>query len=774
MSRKYTDLTAADEVCTVTHGEHEFMVVAMQRDSGTREVRSTLKKYGTLEQLKPVLVDWSSQGLEAYMLVPTTSGKGHGNSHIQHTWALAVDFDKGLPAEIRADSPVAPTFLIETSPARYHAVWLLNQQCEPDEARRANFLLAMRLGGDPAFARKGQLVRLPGFANRKYEDHTVRLVPGYNRREPYEFPELMEAFDARVVGAILQERVSNFDSTLSVSKTSHEKDLLIEDVKSALAYLGHLAEEYGDWICVLMALIPLGEEGRVIAREFAAQSSKFTPQAFEAKWESLQNSEGSVRTIFALAQREGWSNPGFRNAQKDDVIVLTDRDFGRLIAEEIGEHYAATEIIADNQAKALYQVHAWNGETFTPLAQRDLRLAVERAGSEVLRQLLSDNKLDRERAKQLRHKIGSNRQLDDVCEHVAEALVPRSLGRVLSSYPYLGVDNGVINLATRSLMPAHYRVLPRFRAAVRYDPTARAPLFEKTIHEIFEEDEEMVAFMYRAMGYMLLGKPNEQIFLIFHGESGSNGKSVLTEVLSSVLAEYAMMLPTTTIMTKSHVNDGATPALARLQHKRLAIVAEPNRKHDLDSGMIKLMTGDRRMSIRNNYGPARDILLEFVLLMVTNFLPNVAANDNGIWRRIQIVPFNRKFGPDEIDPNLIEKLRAEASGILNVLLDGAADYLRGGLRIPAKITTMNQQQRHQLDPIEIFLEEMMIRSPDAETSLKIIYSGYEAWKKSNPRFHAMTKQELGKALEAKGFEKIKRGNLPHFVGFSPIEWPDGA
>jgi P4 family phage/plasmid primase-like protien len=774
MSRKYTDLNAADEVCTVIHGEFECMVVAMKREDGSHEVHSTLRKYGTLEKLKPVLVDWSSQGLEAYMLVPTTDGNGWTNRNVRHTWALAVDFDKGLPAEIRADSPVAPTFLIETSPGRYHAVWLLNQPCEPDEARRANFLLAMRLGGDPAFARKGQLVRLPGFANRKYEDHTVKLVPGYYRREPYEFSELMEAFDARVVGTVLQERVSNFDSTLSVSKASHEKDHLIEDVKSALAYLGDHAEGYGDWIRIGMALVLLGEEGRAIWREFSQQSSKFDARELETKWASLQNSPGSVKTIFALAEREGWTNPGFRNAHKVDVNVLPDRDFGRMIAEEMGDQYAATELVTGNQAKLSYQFLKWNGEAFETLDARARRLAVETAGHGLVNRLVSDKGMEKATASRLLHKLGSNRLLDDVCEHVAEALVPRSLGRTLCGYPYLGAKNGVINLITRSLVPAGYRVLSPFQAAVRYDPTARAPLFEKTIREIFEEDEEMVAFMYRAMGYMLLGKPNEQIFLIFHGESGSNGKSVLSEVLSSVLGEYAMMLPTSTIMTKSHVSDGATPALARLEHKRLAIVAEPNRKHDLDSGMIKLMTGDRRMSVRNNYGPAEDIMLEFVLLMVTNFLPNVAANDNGIWRRIQIVPFNRKFGPDEIDPNLIEKLRAEASGILNVLLDGAAEYLRAGLRIPAKITTMNQEQRHQLDPVEIFFEETMVRSPDAETSLKIIYSCYEAWKKSNPRFHAMTKQELRKALEAKGFEKIIRGNLPHFVGFSPIEWPDGA
>ncbi|MBK3744147.1 hypothetical protein G3A39_33530 [Paraburkholderia aspalathi] len=750
------------------------MVVAMQRGDGSHEVRSTLRKYDTLEQLKPVMLDWSSKGVEAYLLIPTSDGKGYSNRNVRHTWALAADFDKGLPLELRSDSPVAPNFLIETSLGRYHAVWLLDQPCDPEDADRANVVLADRLGGDPAFARKGQLVRLPGFVNQKY-GNTVQLVEGYGRQEPYELAKLMEAFDACVVTATLRTNVANLNGSLAVSRATNNKEHLIEDVKSALGYLSHHAEEYSDWVRIGMALVPLGEEGRAIWLSFSQQCrSKFDAQAFERKWESLQNSPGSVKTIFILAHDAGWTNPGFRNEKKADVSVLTDRDFGRMIAEAASGHYAATEIPADSKAKPEYQIHAWNGETFAPLETRDRRAVVERIGREVLQQLITERGLERETAKPRLHKLGSNRSLDDVCDHVAEALVPRSLDRTLSSYPYLGVQNGVLNLITRKLVPARYRALSPFRAGVRYDSTATAPLFKKTIREIFEHDEGMIAFMYRAMGYMLLGKPIEQIFLVFHGESGSNGKSVLSEVLSLILGDYAMMLPTNAIMVKSHVNDSATPTLARMQHKRLAIVAEPAQKHELDAGMVKLMTGDRRMNVRENYGRSKDIRIEFVLLMVTNYLPRVAAYDKGIWRRFQIVPFNRTFGPDEIDPNLIDKLRAEAPGILNVLLDGAADYLRGGLRIPAKVTMMNQQQRHQLDPVEIFLEDAMVRRPDEETLLKDIYQLYEAWAKLNPQFHRLTKQDLGKRLVEKGFRKEVRGNLPRFVGIRPVDLSDGT
>jgi len=47
-------------------------------------------------------------------------------------------------------------------------------------------------------------------------------------------------------------------------------------------------------------------------------------------------------------------------------------------------------------------------------------------------------------------------------------------------------------------------------------------------------------------------------------------------------------------------------------------------------------------------------------------------DDDGIWRRLQMIPFNRRFSESERDPDLYEKLLLELPGILNWALDGYA------------------------------------------------------------------------------------------------------
>lgn len=58
--------------------------------------------------------------------------------------------------------------------------------------------------------------------------------------------------------------------------------------------------------------------------------------------------------------------------------------------------------------------------------------------------------------------------------------------------------------------------------------------------------------------------------------------------------------------------------------------------------------------------------------MVTNHKPKIQGVDNGIWRRIKMIPFAVTISPEQRDNKLSEKLMAENSGVLNWLLRGYA------------------------------------------------------------------------------------------------------
>lgn len=359
---------------------------------------------------------------------------------------------------------------------------------------------------------------------------------------------------------------------------------------------------------------------------------------------------------------------------------------------------------------------------------------------------------------------GNNRALNNLSEHVMEFLVKQSEQRDATSFPYFAVGNGTLNLISQRLLPPSLRPLTSMRSSVVFDPDSEAPLFLRTLSDIFEDDDEMIAYVLRVFGYILLGKPNKHVFLVFFGPTGRNGKSLIVEVMRAILGEFACALPTTMIMTKSHVNDGATPTLARLVHKRLVVVSEPNRKHQLDSGFIKQLTGGEHVTARALYGEDIEYQPEFVPLMVTNVMPEIREDDDALWRRMQIVTFSRTFSDDEIDPDLKEKLLREKSGILNVLLGGVRDYLRSGLAPPYKVTSAGQNQRKLVDPIEEWLEECALIEGSARTPLKLLWISYESWHKANPRARLLSKKEFGAKLIARGHSRFEKSHLPYFAG----------
>ena len=335
--------------------------------------------------------------------------------------------------------------------------------------------------------------------------------------------------------------------------------------------------------------------------------------------------------------------------------------------------------------------------------------------------------------------------------------------RVVGRYPYLPVTNGILNLLTGQLVPHRYQPIPTQVSDVSFDPKASADRFNKFLSEVLNGDEAMIAYVLRVLGYAILGKPKEQVMFILIGPS-NNGKSTLLEVVMAILGrDYATRLRTETLMQKSHVNDGASPALANLAGKRLAVVAEPNANHRLDTSLVKQLTGESSMQVRGLFSDGLDMTIECCLFMTANFMPFANAEDKGLWRRMRIIPFDRIFTPEEIDLDLKDEMIAEGSGVLNVLLGGIADYFKQGLNPPTKVSDAVDTHRQEADAFTMFLQECCEFQPLEWTELKTLWASYQGWAKANSKFRTMKKAELQARLEAK-FERKTRGNLPIFIG----------
>lgn len=766
----------AAKVIEAIHGEYSCTVVKLKREDPTASgsdcglYKSHGFSHGTLADHLKLFPGNSRDGIEPFLMAGVTDGEGTADANVTHTWALSVDFDHGYP-DVLANPLVRPSLRIETSPGHFQAIWVLDAQCSAADAKPVLKAMALRLGGDVAYAKASQLIRLPGFLHVK-RGTEAKLVEPTNLAKPfYSLDFLKAAFDVEFINNCVRAAMPRFNTSLELTRDkTNDQDAahIVEDVESALPHLKPYAEEYIDWVSTLMALVPLGAVGKRLAEEFSRYSVKFTRQAFEKKWEAVQDSPGTVATIFLRAQNNGWQNPGHRNVLVEKHQTLTDRDLGRMIAAELGDSHAVTETYSGDKRNLNFL--AWNDSVYILMKEIERRNVVEKAGKKVIADLIARGGLSHETIVRLRHKVGRNRTLNEVCDHVADALVPESRHRIVGSFPYFWVANGVLNLLTQELVPARYRPVPiKGPSPVEFDPTATAPIFQRVVREVFEDDEEVIRYFYQLIGYMTLGNQKEQIFVIFFGPKAENGKSTIEGIVSYIMGGYATILTTTSIMTKSHVTENAGSSTSQLEGKRLAVVSEINDRHSLDSGAVKQMTGDLFMPVRKLYSDSETIGIEFLLLMLTNKLPKVSADDHGLWRRMRIIPFNRKFTKEEIDPDLPNKLKKEAPGILNLMLAGARDYLLHGLKTPEKVLAAVGEQRKSVDSLAAFLEDAMLVNVSDKTAMKEIYPAYDNWCKQNPGFLRMSKHDLGKKLVEKGFKKSVSGHLPYFQGLRLIE-----
>jgi P4 family phage/plasmid primase-like protien len=749
---------SAEAVCRAVHGDDPFAVKYLYRCKTTRRVKQTAFEHLSLEEHLEQFSNRADDGWEAFLLLGRTDGDGYKAENVISTQAIAIDWDQGFDREDWIASRYRPSIILHTSEGRAHTVWLLDSSIPAAQFSQYARCFAWRFGGDASFGTAIQAVRLPGFVNRKNSKNKWKVVlDDASRLEcRFDHQELAAAFDFRLVKAArFEPEVANV-AARSHSHALQSGERLLEDLKDALNHLS--PEPYDDWIDVGMVLKRFGAPGKDLWTEWARKSSKFREGEAEYKWDTFdKHGKLNAATIFYKAQKKGWKNPG--QGRHGGVTVAREvslMDLGRMLSEQMGRDYAVIEV--EGAAKGVYRFKRWNGEAFQGLNDQERRQCIADEFA-----LLVQRRGQLEDFRAVTRDTGTKRGLDGIAEHIGEYLLAQSRQRDASGYPYFAVANGVVNLLTGKLVPADLRPVTAQRGTVAFVPGATCPKFTQFVRQITAGDREFCRYLMRLFGYIALGDPKQHVFPIFIGKGG-NGKSVLVNVMSHLFGDYVGAVPPTVIMAKSHVNDAPTPFLAKLKGTRLAVIAEPNGKHQLDAGVIKNLTGGENIAVRGMYRDVEAFRPEFVPIVLTNEMPGVRDNDHGMWRRLQIVPFSQTFEGKERDTNLERKLIEEASGILNRLLTGVGDYLTQNLNPPSAVTAKTARLRAAVNPFEQFFKNYFEVDEAAEFALAEAYAAFERWRKANPSHRAMSKQEIGKNLERRGLVRNTKRNVPYFQG----------
>lgn len=324
---------------------------------------------------------------------------------------------------------------------------------------------------------------------------------------------------------------------------------------------------------------------------------------------------------------------------------------------------------------------------------------------------------------------------------------------------------GTVNLKTGMLQAHRHEDYLTKIAHIEFDPDAKCPLFDKFIHRIMGGDNDLTSYMQRFVGYCLTGSVIEQVLLIFYG-TGANGKSVLSSILGYVLGDYANAAGGHLLLHQpSGGSDLTTLAeLAKLRGARLARISEIDEGARLAEAQLKNITGGDTITCRTLFGKPFEYEPSFKVILLCNHMPQVRGTDYAIWRRIHKVPFSVTIPPEERDPNLIVKLRAELPGILNWAIAGCLEWQKQGLNPPAVVQEATAEYQTSEDMFASWLKDSCNQGGHYSAKAKDLlesFKAYSGWKN-------ISHKKFGGMLTEYGFEKSKSDGVV-WHGLEPSE-----
>lgn len=308
----------------------------------------------------------------------------------------------------------------------------------------------------------------------------------------------------------------------------------------------------------------------------------------------------------------------------------------------------------------------------------------------------------------------------------------------LNADPYLlAVENGVLDLRDGELYVEEPDNLITKRCRAEYDPDATSSLLDTFLARVVPDDE-LRAFLQRAVGYSLTGSIDEHKFFFLYGPPAS-GKSTFLEAISRLMGSYSTTADPSTFMRGAQARNGSGPSedLARLMDARIVVTHEIEEGERLAEALISKYTGGDKVAARFLHARTFEYRPKFKLWIGANHRPRVSGSArSGIWRRLMMIPMEEVIPEKERDPALARKLREpEArSALLAWAVEGARLWIEDNeagkaMAVPSAVTEEVRDYQHESDYLFQFVEETIEHTKDPEHRIpkKDLFDLYRGW-----------------------------------------------
>lgn len=535
-----------------------------------------------------------------------------------------------------------------------------------------------------------------------------------------------------------------------------------------------------DWFKLMCAAKEAGVD-KEVARAWTAQHHSYKDEGFDGPWDSIEvGGDGApAGYLFTVAERHGFTE---HITEMFEVLEVPSADQPAVARRRIPEaqHLTTDQAnagrIATRFGKHLIvmagQWFAWSGKRW------------ERDDGEVYRCGCMLSKLIHAEADAWAGKKGTTAEETEKYQAIAEALrkwaqrsemkasIEAALGLAkkllavgddaLDRNPWLlNCLNGTVDLRTGEIKPHDPADYITKLAPLEYDPAARSQAWETVVARVTLEEgmttRPLARFLQRWFGYCATGSTREQAFVVHYGQ-GSNGKSTILDTVAEVLGDYASTAAPGLLVGSS--KDRHPTEVADLFGRRMVTSHETGEGGQLKEDVVKQLTGSDKVKARFMRADFFEFDPTHKLQLLTNHKPAIRGQDNGIWRRVLLMPYLARFAvAEEVaagrahyvrDTRIAERLKAEYQGVLTWIVEGAKAWAVDGLQPPDAVLAASRDYQAEQDRIGQFIAECCELDPAATEVLSDamggLYSSYRSWC-GEGGFMPLSKQRFVQELE---------------------------
>ena len=240
--------------------------------------------------------------------------------------------------------------------------------------------------------------------------------------------------------------------------------------------------------------------------------------------------------------------------------------------------------------------------------------------------------------------------------------------------------------------------------------------------------KDLNRYMWDHLSSCLIGTNKNQTFHVYHG-SGSNGKSLLVDLMSATLGDYKGTVPITLVTDARGKIGGTSDEVLKLKGVRYAVMQEPSKGVKLNEGIMKELTGGDPIQARGLYSESEIFTPQFKLCVGTNNLFDIDSNDDGTWRRIRKCTFPSKFVDEgehyeddtpyvfKKDKSLSEKLNTLAPVFVSMLVKRAFET-EGIVKDCETVLEASKKYRNGQDHIAAFVYDKIRKTNNPKQCIK--------------------------------------------------------